>query len=306
MNRKIVLLLVATVLLGMFVVANGVKKTRASGTIYIESDGSINPATANITSADNVTYTFTDNINDSIVVYRSNIIIDGNGYTLNGTGIGQYTGINIEYVDPYADDNVTIQNVNIIGFDVGIGLVSTEGNKIFGCTITNTTNGIQFAEAVNNTISGNNITNNQNGLYLNTVFNTEFFDNNIVNNEYGVWLMASSDNKFYHNYFINNTNQVHFETTDGVPANTWDNGYPSGGNYWSDFKELYPEVEDIYSGPGQNETGSDGIWDGPYNMTENNIDNYPLIPEFPPALVIPLIMIPSLLVAIICRRKHVM
>lgn len=300
MNRKIVLLLVATVLLGMFVAANEVKKTRAHGTIYIQPDGSISPSTANITTANNVTYTFTDNINDSIVVERSNITIDGNGFTLNGTETGAWTGITVEAVD-----NVTIRNVTICGFGVGISLISNVGNNVTGNIVDgNTDSGIWFAESMNNTISGNNITNNQQGLYLNTAFYTEFFDNNLVNNEYGAWLQTSSNNKFYHNYFINNTNQVYFEAGNIAPANAWDNGYPSGGNYWSDFKERYPEVEDVYSGPDQNETGSDGFWDGPYNMTENNIDNYPIVPEFPPTLVIPLLMIPSLLVAIICRRKH--
>ena len=55
-------------------------------------------------------------------------------------------------------------------------------------------------------------------------------------------------------------------------ANVWDNGYPSGGNYWSDYAG-----EDLYSGPYQNETGSDGIGDMPYVIDESNTDNYPLM-----------------------------
>lgn len=57
--------------------------------------------------------------------------------------------------------------------------------------------------------------------------------------------------------------------------NFWDNGYPTGGNYWSDYNGT-----DFYGGPHQNETGSDGIGDTPYcillgNRTMN-VDNYPL------------------------------
>ena len=48
---------------------------RAGGTIYIKADGSIDPPTAPITTGDNITYTFADNIFDEIVVERSNIII---------------------------------------------------------------------------------------------------------------------------------------------------------------------------------------------------------------------------------------
>jgi len=59
-------------------------------------------------------------------------------------------------------------------------------------------------------------------------------------------------------------------------TNVWDDCYPSGGNYWSDYTDI-----DQYSGPQQNETGSDGIWDNPYVIDGNNQDNYPLVPEFP-------------------------
>ena len=80
--------LVLTLLTGTLVVLVGVQRVEASETIYIRADGSIDPPTANITSADNVTYTFIGNINESIVVERSNIVVDGVGYTLQGSGGG--------------------------------------------------------------------------------------------------------------------------------------------------------------------------------------------------------------------------
>jgi hypothetical protein len=54
-----------------------------------------------------------------------------------------------------------------------------------------------------------------------------------------------------------------------------DNGYPSGGNYWSDYNGT-----DMYHGPYQNQTGSDGIGDTPYVIDANNTDNYPLMGSF--------------------------
>ena len=53
---------------------------------------------------------------------------------------------------------------------------------------------------------------------------------------------------------------------------TWTNGYPSGGNYWSDYNGT-----DSYRGPYQNVTGSDGIGDTPYAINATDIDNYPLM-----------------------------
>lgn len=47
--------------------------------------------------------------------------------------------------------------------------------------------------------------------------------------------------------------------------NVWDNDYPSGGNYWSDYKGF-----DYFSGPYLNETGSDGIGDMPHVICTNN------------------------------------
>jgi nitrous oxidase accessory protein NosD len=63
--------------------------------------------------------------------------------------------------------------------------------------------------------------------------------------------------------------------TSPAQPNTWDDGYPSGGNYWSNYTGI-----DEYSGPSQNETGSDGIGDTPYVIDENNTDRYPLMAPF--------------------------
>jgi len=45
----------------------------------------------------------------------------------------------------------------------------------------------------------------------------------------------------------------------GCIPNSWDHGYPDGGNYWSDYRGV-----DVFSGPSQHVTGSDGIGDTPY------------------------------------------
>lgn len=52
----------------------------------------------------------------------------------------------------------------------------------------------------------------------------------------------------------------------------WDAGYPSGGNYWSDYAGV-----DLFKGPGQDISGSDEIGDTHYVIDANNRDNYPLL-----------------------------
>jgi len=80
---------------------------------------------------------------------------------------------------------------------------------------------------------------------------------------------------FYHNNFINNTFQVQIETPYHPCITVWDIGYPSGGNYWSNYNGT-----DFYYGQYQNETGSDGIGDTPYVIDANNTDRHPLMGSF--------------------------
>jgi peptide/nickel transport system substrate-binding protein len=209
--------------------------------IYIRADGSVDPDTAPISTVDNFTYTFTDNIYDEIVVERDNIVVDGAGYTLQGTEVPDSKGIYLSGIN-----NVTIKNMEIKKFDFGIRLSTSSDNTIFGNTITNNDQGIHLFDSSNNIISENILTNNEGGIVL------------------GI----SSNNKFYHNNFVDNTEQV--DSYDST--NVWDDGYPSGGNYWSDYTGV-----DVKSGPSQDQPGSDGIGDTPCVFDYSNIDNYPLM-----------------------------
>jgi len=150
---------------------------------------------------------------------------------------------------------------------------------------------------LNTSIHGNRITENGYGIQLwDSSNHNDIYGNNITNSlSYGIRLGESSNNTFYHNYFINNANQVYVEPDN---PNTWDDNYPSGGNHWSDYTDV-----DQYSGPDQNELGSDEIWDHPYIIDENNQDNYPIVPEFPSFPILPLFMVASLLAVAICRRE---
>jgi len=257
--RKIMLtlLLISTVTL-----AFGIQGVKASGTIYIRSDGSIEPSTAPISTADYVTYTFADNINDSIVVERNNIIIDGDGYTLQGPGVIGSRGIDLT-----GRTNVTVRNTQIKDFDYGIWLQSSFSNSISGNNITaNNQGGIILDESSNNILSGNNVTaNNYAGIALEGSSNNNIIvKNNIANHRYGICLWGGFDNIIYHNNF-DNALQVNATGSSGY-LDVWDDGYPSGGNYWSD-----------YSGT---DTNQDGIGNTQYIIDAINVDRYPLMGPF--------------------------
>jgi parallel beta-helix repeat protein len=281
-------------------------------TAYIRADGSIDPLTMPISTVDNVTYTFIDNIYDwTVVVERDNIIIDGNGYALQGTKDRSIHWI--DGVDLSGRTNVTVRNIQIKNFSNGIILSECSNNIISGNNITDSGQGIHLWRSLRVRISGNNITNNYNGMIANNCSDSSMSGNNITKGTCGIWFMGSSNNSvegntienndvgislagsfsnniIYHNNFINNSHQ--FVPSDY--ANVLDYGFPSGGNYWSD-----------YNGTDANH---DGIGDTPYVIDAKNTDHYPLmvqyvIPEFPSFLIPLLLMIATLLGVIAYRRK---
>ena len=173
------------------------------GIIYIRADGSIDPPTTNMTSADNVTYYFTDNNFGEIVVEKSNIVIDGAGYTLQGNGSG--CGISLASIS-----NVTIRNTIITYFDPAILLSSSSGNTLSGNNLTGNTlawdpskwgygkAAIDLESSNNNTLSDNNITENGgimtfvDGITLTSSSHNTLSDNTITGNNGAGIVIASS------------------------------------------------------------------------------------------------------------------
>ena len=182
------------VLMGVFGLAFRVQRVEAQPVIYyIRADGSIEPFTTFIFSADNITYTFTNNITGSILVQRSNIMIDGSGYTLQGYG-GLY---NENGFDLFNVNNVTIKDTIVESFYWGFLLNSTAHIVLSGNNITkNQQDGIVSLVSSNNIILGNNITNNSlHGIRLDGSLNNSIVGNNITNNNMpGIWLNGSSNN----------------------------------------------------------------------------------------------------------------
>jgi len=273
------------------------ERAQALDIIYIRADGSIDPDTALIVTVDNVTYTLTGNIiNQTIVVERNDTIIDGNGYTLQGSGTG--AGLHLLNVR-----NVTIKNTNIKNFQYGIygypsygsvnhhtilnNIISDNGYGIYlrcfnfghiiGNTLMGNGEGIWMTFSMSTEIVANNLTGNGKGISTKNCAWTKIVGNSLKGNYVGFDMHAYSWNQtIYHNNLFNNT--VHVSSD--LSSNFWDDGYPSGGNYWSGYN-----VTDLYSGPYQNETGSDGIGDSSYAIPgAYDLDNYPLMnPYWNPA-----------------------
>jgi parallel beta-helix repeat protein len=292
--RGIASLLLVVLLLGTLLTPDlKVAAVWTGKTIYIRSDGSVDPSDAPIKRMGNTYYVTEDIIIENtsgIAIEKDNIVLDGNNHSITGSG----SGIILE-----KRRNVTIRNMVIRGFEVGINLVDSRYNVISSNSIdgnvvpatghrvhigiflySSVNNIISYNDVMNNDfgiyvttskyniISGNNINGNYEGIQLDSSSYNVISGNSIEHNYKGIDIEMSSGNVIFHNNFVNNTRQVYSNSS----VNTWDNGYPSGGNYWSDYKGI-----DEKSGPNQDQPGSDGIGDTPYSIKEGVVDRYPLM-----------------------------
>ena len=121
-------LLLASVL--MLIYNFGQVKGAWTGTVYIRADGRIEPLDAPIITHDNVTYFLNGSITssgDGIIVERNNIVVEGEGYTVEGSMASDSKGI-----DLFERSNVTIKNVTITKFYFGVMLYGSSNNNISG------------------------------------------------------------------------------------------------------------------------------------------------------------------------------
>ena len=208
-QKKLFSVLVVTLLfVGILTLAARTQPVTANGAVYIRADGTIDPPIARgYIQKDVDKYTFTNNIYGSIVIERDNVVVDGAGYTLQGTGNG--TGIELS-----GRNNITIRNVKIKEFYHGIALYHSSSVSIYGNEIEENSpsspraDGIYLVESTNNIMFQNNITNNGDGIELVAhSSNNHILQNNITNNYEGIDLWYSS-----HNTILRNE----------ITANNWD------------------------------------------------------------------------------------
>jgi len=192
-----------------------------SGTIYIRADGSVEPIGAPISSLDNVTYTFTGNIiNDSIVIEKDDIVIDGMGYTLNGMNSISY-GIYMA-----GRDNVTVKNMKIEAFTYScVRLDMCNRSAITRINMTTPTLGgfaIILYYSHYNTVCRNNLTASECAILLNGGSNNDIYENTIIKGGTvsgvfcaGIQLEGSGVNNVHDNLIVENGGQsivVHAST----------------------------------------------------------------------------------------------
>ena len=274
-------------------------------TIFIQSDGSVNPPNVAI-QRNGDTYTFIGNVYDPILVQKSGITIDGAGYSLIGPlnetqrqaqqilGVGPNATITVPYVIGIDFDEtvsgVTIKNLNVNWFSIGI-YIRTANNTLIGNSASNNIVGVLLSGS-GNSISMNYIKNNRQGL---------FFGFEQVNGSSG---NIPSDIRISDNSFVGNEMQLSGCVCEvynfSEAQHAWD--YNNRGNYWSDYNGT--------------DTNGDGVGDSFYIVDLLNYDRYPLIespaqpptplPQFPieyVGLAIAIIVVVSIIVLVAKQKR---
>ena len=262
-NRKLVCAVLFLALTLTIVFVKPVSAETALQTIFIQPDGTVNPADVPIQRSGD-TYTFTDNIYATIKIEKSNVVLDGAGYTLSGSFNGTATGLWVIGAGPNQPnaslaeyiigvdmgknvDGVTIENLNLRNFSIGM-YIWTKNNTVVGNSVSDSIVGILLSGSDTDIIK-NYLSNNQMGLFFG--FNTPGdipYDITISQNsfEHNIVQLQGCQCKVY-----NLSEAIH----------NWDNGVQ--GNYWSD-----------YNGTDANH---DSLGDTPYTVDPLDQDRYPLM-----------------------------
>ena len=172
------------------------------------------------------------------------------------------------------------------GNGIGIKLSDSSYNEIANnMANSNDWQGIVLVSSTNNELTDNSASKNrETGIALSESSNNNTItNNNIASNGWagpmgGINVWKSNNNKIYLNNFINNTINVQSYESSNIWNSTEKINYRYKGepftnylgNYWDDYKEKYPDAEEI---------DECGIWDIPYSI-DGDEDNYPLMKPF--------------------------
>jgi parallel beta-helix repeat protein len=240
----------------------------------------------NTISGNNVTLTIGPSHGDGINLWRSsgnrilqNHVYDNNRYgirlevesntnTVAGNHISAcLTGLQVYN---YSSHN-TLRDNHVANCSTGLELSRfVTDTALANNTVTGNGVGINLNSwSTSNTLAANHVADNTAGLQFTSAHQNEVCLNNLTGNDIGASVQFSQNNWFHGNTFLDNTQQT---LVFAGYANAWDSDYPSGGNYWSDHEG----DSDLWRGPHQNWTGSDGIGDHPYAINADNQDRYPL------------------------------
>ncbi|UCE73547.1 MAG: right-handed parallel beta-helix repeat-containing protein, partial [Methanomassiliicoccales archaeon] len=172
----------------------------------------------------------------------------------------------------YSSGNANIDYINVTYGNIGVYLFYASNSTVTNSSFSYNERGVKINGGPNNTVINNIFIGNKAGVQFEDSQNNTVTNNNItLSTITGIYSVNSVKNKIYHNNIIDNADQA-YDDRDG---NIWNDTYPSGGNYWSNWSPITPDSHNGSITPQM--TGSpDGICDDPYPIDGDSIDYYPL------------------------------
>jgi parallel beta-helix repeat protein len=184
-------------------------------------------------------------------------------YLLSRTGllITPSTFPDIGYLALVDCFNITVRDLTMKNNGDGVLVVQTNNTRIQNLTSIDNRIGIELICSSENTIIGSTIDNSWMGIFISECSNNTIVENIISDSDYGIWALDPTYHRIFHNAFINDTWPIGTVCLSWCIGNVFDDGYPSGGNYWSDYTGV--------------DSNCDGIGD-----IGNYQDRYPLMGIF--------------------------
>ena len=233
-------------------------------TIYIRSDGSVEGT--DLIQRQGNTYVFTGDIGTfnqtfstntylgGIAVERDNIVINGAGYKLTGSGL--YCDINPFYnppiqiwnpgIDTTGRSNIIIENITIQAFAYGISLQRSTNITVLNSNILQNEKGLSAYNSAQLTLINSEIYGTKYGVYFQNATRCLICNNTFADNQYGIEDNGVSSNygeghAIVSNQFIGNSYAIQMEASN---YNTFSNNIIQNGSSW-----LPPEGFEIYGVP---------------------------------------------------------
>ena len=175
-------------------------------------------------------------------------------------------------------DRVWVANISVSDTCCGISIDGVSDITVFHTRLSGNAVGLSTLDCSDLKVLYNRFEGSEYyGALIQYTTNCLVYGNTYADNDLGLDLWMSDGIMVYRNIFSKNTQQA---DENGCTDVNWDDGYPEGGNYWSDYSGI-----DQYSGPSQDMPGSDGFGDTSYSIGANGLDRYPFMS--PPNITIP-------------------
>lgn len=169
--------------------------------LFIFGVGAVSAQT-NVSSCQTINASGVYELNTSIIdsgatscinITSSDVVFDGQGYTIGGIDTGGTYGVYVSN-STTALTNVTVKNAIITDWDRGIFYRNAQNGSIENNTASSNGYGIRLFSSSSNTLSNNNANSNGFGIYLDSSSSNTLTSNTVNSNVgSGIYLFSSSN-----------------------------------------------------------------------------------------------------------------